>query len=109
MKPTMKTLLTAVVMTLLTATAMAQERIPDNLLREHNESCVAKCAETRSYAFCAETCACMSGEMKRHWTTDDYATRSSKISKESNDRTLRDELSRMANYCAERSRQAAQQ
>lgn len=104
----MKMLLTALLVAL-PAVAMAQNRIPDNVLREHNESCLAKCTETRSYAFCAETCTCMTGEMKRHWTVKDYQARSMKLFKNMDDRTLRNELGRMASHCAKRGMQSAQQ
>lgn len=104
----MRVLVVAIV-TMLPTMAIAQDRIPDNLLRQHNESCVAKCSESRSYAFCAETCACMVGEMERHWTAKDFQDRSKKLSKSDDDRTVQKELGRIADYCAERTMRSAQQ
>lgn len=106
----MKTLIlmAALLITVPSLTA-AQTRIPDTELRAQNESCLAKCSETRSYAFCAETCACIAGEMSRHWTAEDFRTRTDKLSKHAEDRSVHEEMDRMASYCAKRGRQSARQ
>jgi len=106
----MKTLISvAAIFVAVPSFAAAQTRIPDAELRAQNESCLAKRGETRSYAFCAETCACMAGEMSRHWTAKSFRTRTEKLSKRADDRSVREEMDRMASYCAKRGRQSARQ
>jgi len=103
----MRMLMTAIVLTL-PALAVAQDRIPDDALREHNRTCTEKCAENRSQAFCAETCACMADEMRQQWSAEEFRTRSARLSQERNHPEVQAELSRMAGYCARRSGQTAE-
>jgi hypothetical protein len=103
----MRTPIIALVLTL-PALAIAQDRIPDDTLRQHNRTCTEKCAESRSQAFCSETCACMADEMQRQWSAEDFTARSAKLSQERNDPEVQAELSRMAGDCARRSGQTAE-
>lgn len=103
MKPMLTALAIATPILSLPALPAAQDRIPDATLRQHNESCIAKCTKTRSYAACASTCGCMTNEMSRHWSARDYDARMRRLSQNANDAAVNGEMGRMAGYCARRS------
>lgn len=104
----MRTSIVTALVLMLPALAIAQDRIPDDALRQHNRTCIEKCAENRSHAFCSETCACMADEMRRQWSAGDFEARSEKLSQERSDPEVQAELSRMAGYCASRSGRKAE-
>lgn len=80
------------------AFAVAQDPIPQDLLAEHNRSCVSECMENRERAYCVQACDCVTAEMRDHWTVEDYERRAAGLSGDEA-ATVREELNQMAAYC----------
>lgn len=107
----MKLLLTAVMaMAPALALAQAQDGAPldDATLRQYNDSCIQQCTQSRSYAFCAEACGCMTAEMQRKWSSEDFRRYTEMLSQRDGSVEVRGRLSKMAEYCLERAARAAE-
>lgn len=85
--------------------ALAQDTIPEEMLAEHNRSCVAQCAQSRDEAFCQRTCDCVTGEIGANWTRQEYEERANRLSGEGGG-GVRDELTQIAAYCMQQAGQA---
>jgi hypothetical protein len=97
----------AVILAVLPTLAMAKDPIPDSALRKQNELCIAKCTSVRPYAYCAETCGCLSNEMNHRWSAAEFKAREAKLSRNQDDPALRREVTEMARYCGMKSTQIA--
>ena len=98
------TALAAAALLALPAAAVAQQTIDDGALRRQNDACIARCSETRSYAACAEVCGWMAGEMRRHWTAEQYLEREGRFGADPADAEIGREMGLIANHCARRGR-----
>ena len=100
----MKSLLATAIIAL-PAMAIAQDRIPENVLNEQKQSCVSRCTQNQSEAYCAATCDCVADEMRSHWTADEYEMRADRLSEDGSDPAVRNELEQIAGYCAKQTGQ----
>jgi hypothetical protein len=82
--------------------ALAQEKIPEAALRQTYERCLPACEQTRSYAYCSNVCACVTNEMSRHWTAEEFRSKGASLSGSQGGSTPEAQVGRMAAACAER-------
>ncbi len=83
------------------ATAQAAN-LSDKTLGGYRTSCMSSCTEKHDRATCKSACACMSSEMKQHWTQknfNDYAARL----KRKDEKTSR-MVQQLAAYCYQKAR-----
>lgn len=84
-------------------TAQTQSaRIPDGQLQTYFNECVRTCAPTRGYAFCADTCGCMTHEIGARWDMARYRERTGRVMVDRNDPQVQAQMSRLASTCAAR-------
>lgn len=79
--------------------AAQQDPIPEGVLQEHTRACVSQCMENRERDFCIRTCDCVAGEMRNHWTADEYRQREAGLSGQQSPQ-VQEELRQMSAYCA---------
>ncbi len=93
----------SVVALVLPSVAIA-EPIPEEKLRAFTRSCMERCENDRSFAFCAETCGCMVGEASRHMTNQEFDERERILSRDSRSPVVGSEMRQIAQYCHQRTR-----
>lgn len=77
------------------------QSIPDNMLRATFDRCVQTCdAGQHSFAFCADLCGCVAGEMGRHWNLAEFRSRTATLAANPEDLAVRTEIGRVVNHCA---------
>ncbi len=83
------------------AEAQAQD-IPGPLLQQSLAECVRACDPAHSLAFCTEICGCMTGQMSGYWDLEEFQARMDRLRSNPEDERIKEEMSRLAGYCAER-------
>lgn len=96
----MRILLTAMIVA--TPVAAFAQPVEAPMLKENLDRCIQTCAEDHGVGFCADMCGCMTGEIERHWTMEQFTARMERLRQDPADPEVQDEMSRLADYCAER-------
>lgn len=76
--------------------------IPEAELRVSFDECVRSCEPARGFSFCADMCGCMTHQVSRHWTIEDFVAHTDRIWADPDDPEMKDEIDRIARYCARR-------
>lgn len=82
--------------------ATAKDRIPESDLRGAYTQCTNTCQQSRGYSYCSAMCSCMSRQMDRYWTSQQFRRNHRNLADPTQDKLTKGEIGRIAKYCREK-------
>ena len=101
MRPLLATLL--ILVPVLAHAQADRQPIPDAVLQQDYERCVASCEQNSANPQCANLCACAGEQMSQNWSLEEYRAQMAKLEADPQNEAVNAEVGKIIRECANRS------